>query len=75
MENKNVQWIQSARDLAGSPLYPAGKVYKRHLGGVAAPPYIVTPGVWMWTAWECVTPGVHKEEVSGPFKPANKFRQ
>jgi len=39
----------------------------------------VIPGVWMWTwtwtARECVVLGAHKEEVFGPLKPANKYRQ
>lgn len=81
MENKNIQQSQSAHDLAGSLSYPAGMIYKRPLGGVAVASYTLTPGVWAWTwTWiwttrECMVPGAHKEEVSNPFKPANKLKQ
>jgi hypothetical protein len=50
-------------------------VYKRRLCGVAQ--YIMAPVAWMWTwtARACIVSSTHKEEVSGPSKPANKFRQ
>jgi len=79
MVNKNTQWSWPGCALAGTPMYPATMVYKHHLGGVAMAQYTVIPGVWMWTwtwtARECVVLGAHKEEVFGPLKPANKFRQ
>jgi hypothetical protein len=52
MENKNIQQSRSTCDLAGTPPYFAGVVYKRHLGGVAVAQYTVAPRVWtwMWTA-------------------------
>jgi len=74
MENKNIQRSRSACNLTWP--FPAGMVYKCHLGGVAMVQYTVTPGLWTWSwrAQVSVVPGVHKEKVSGPLKPANKCR-
>jgi hypothetical protein len=75
MANKNIQQKRSARALASTPPYPAIMIYKCHLGGVAVVQYTVIPGVWTWTwtARVCMVPGAHKEEVSGPLKPARQI--
>jgi len=74
MEKKNIQRSRPTRALVGTPLYQTVMVYKRHLCGMAQ--YIMAPVVWTWTwtARACMVPSAHKEEVSGPLKPANKFR-
>jgi hypothetical protein len=78
MENCNIQLCWSARDLmCALPLYPVTMVYKRHLGGVATPQYIVPSNLWAWS-WGARVGGVPdmlKEGVSGPSIPTNKCGQ
>jgi hypothetical protein len=78
MEKKNIQLCWSARDLTWArPLYLATMVYKRNLGGVATPQYIVPPNLWAWSWGARVggVPDLYKEGVSGPSISENKFRQ
>jgi hypothetical protein len=78
IENKNIQLSWSAYDLTWSSLpYPVAIVYKRHLGGVATPQYIVASELWTWSwgAQVGMVPDVHKNGVSGPSIHANKCRQ
>jgi hypothetical protein len=78
MENNNIQLSWFARDLTwSSSPYQAGMVYKWHLGGMATMQYVVTPELWTWS-WRArvgMVLDVHKEEISGPSIPMNKYIQ